>query len=86
MPENERARLPPQAQAADQPAGAASSSSAGGLSPGTLLGAEVPVGFLAIEDAKLQEYYRASDQIRGTLDQLGKLSLQSGFIPLKSIQ
>ena len=62
----------PQTQAADQPAGATSSSSASGLSPRMLLGAEVPAGLLAIEDAKPEEYYQASDQIRGALDQLGE--------------
>ena len=38
--------------------------------PGTLLGAEAPPGFLAIEDGKPEEYYRASDQIRGALNDL----------------
>ena len=36
-----------------------------GLSPGTLFGAEVPSGLLAIEDAKPDGYYQASDQIQG---------------------
>ena len=40
--------------------------------PGQLLGAEVPVPLLAIEDAKSEEYYRASDQIRGAGVQLGE--------------
>ena len=37
-----------------------------------LLGAEVSAGVLAVEDAKPEEYYRASDQISGTLGQLGE--------------
>ena len=34
--------------------------------------AEVPVRLLAIEDAKSEEYYKASDKISGALDQLGE--------------
>ena len=39
-----------------------------------LLGAEVHVGLLVIEEAKPEEYqvHRASDQIRGAMDQLGE--------------
>ena len=58
----------------DQPAAdlldIASVSSVGAPPPGTLLGAEAPPGLLAIEDAKPDEYYQASDQIRGALNDL----------------
>ena len=71
----------------------AAAASVNGPHPGLLLGAEVPVRLLAIEDAKSEEYYRASDQIRGALDQLTpathgvwRPSRQSGFIPQKSIK
>ena len=50
----------------------APASSSSGPRPGLLLGAEVPVPLLAIEDAKSEDYYRASDQIRGALDTLGE--------------
>ena len=38
--------------------------------PRTLLGAEAPPGLLAIEDVKKDEYYQASDQVRGALQNL----------------
>ena len=38
--------------------------------PRTVLGAEAPPGLLAIEDIKPDEYYQASDQIRGALQNL----------------
>ena len=58
-----------EAQPAAEASGAAGSSGPSGLSPGTFLGAEVPSGLLAIENAKPDEYYQAADQIRGALDQ-----------------
>ena len=53
-----------QSQAADQSAGATTSSSASGLSPKMLLPASWPL--------KMQECYQASDQMRGALGQLGE--------------
>ena len=61
-----------EAQPAVEASGATGSSGTPGLSPSTLLGAEVASGLLAIEDAKPDEHYQASDQIRGTLDHLGE--------------
>ena len=49
---------------------ATGSSGMSGQATGTLLGAEVPPGLLAIEDVKPNEYYQASDQIRGALNYL----------------
>ena len=46
--------------------------SSGASRPGSLLGAEVPVPLLAIEDAKSDEYHKAADMISGALDQLGE--------------
>ena len=73
----------------------AGSSRVAAPTPGTLLGAGAPPGLLAIEDAKPDEYYQASDQIRGALNdffifQSSSSKRQSpnwltGFIPLWSI-
>ena len=72
--EAEDQEAPQEAQPAAEASGATGSSGTSGLSSGTLLGAEVPSGLLAIEDAKPDDCYQASDQIRGALDQLGSSS------------
>ena len=79
-------------QPAGEASGATGSSGTSGLSPGTLLGVDVPSGLLAIEDVKPDEYYQASEQIRGALSQLPEQlrtwnsSCQSGFIPPRAPQ
>ena len=45
-------------------------SSSSASAPRTVLGAEAPPGLLAIEDIKPDEYYQASDHIRGALQNL----------------
>ena len=63
----------PSAQPAAQPGESLGSTGLSGSSasaPRTLLGAEAPPGLLAIEDIKPDEYYQASDQIRGALQDL----------------
>ena len=65
----------PPAESVEHPAAApaaAAASSASGQRPGMVVGAEVAVHLLAIEDVKSEDYYRASDQIRGAVDQLGE--------------
>ena len=47
-------------------------SSLAASAPRTVLGAEAPPGLLAIEDIKPDEYYQASDQIRGALQNLSE--------------